>query len=107
MSNSKRSNNNSQGMTSMIADSAVNLVKSWRSRIDIEGGESGTADIKIDNDLKRFSGDVISRACFGRSFSEGEEIFLKLTALEEVLSKKVFSPMRITGNRCVFTYFPC
>ena len=85
-----------KGMSSLIADSAITLVNSWKSKIEKEGG---TIDINIDNDLKSFSGDVISRACFGSNFSKGEEIFHKITALEDLMSKKIFSAMRITGNR--------
>lgn len=84
-------------MSSLIADSAITLVNSWKSRIEM--AEGGSLDIIVDNDLRSFSGDVISRACFGSNFSKGEEIFHKITALAELLSKKMFSIIRITGNR--------
>ncbi|KAL5582790.1 hypothetical protein UlMin_015232 [Ulmus minor] len=74
-------------MMNLITESATTLVNSWNSRIETEGG---TADIKIDGDMRRFSGDVISRACFGSNFSKGEEIFQKLRALQEAMSKKIF-----------------
>lgn len=64
------------------------LLNSWKSRIEAEGG---TADIKIDEFMRSFSGDVISRACFDSNYSKGEEIILKLRALQEAMSKKSLS----------------
>ncbi|KAL1547246.1 cytochrome P450 714C2-like protein [Salvia divinorum] len=77
-----------KGMIGLIQDSSVSLCESW-TRLVGEGG--GIAEIKIDEYMRSFSGDVISRACFGSNFSKGEEIFLKLRALQEVTSKKVFA----------------
>ncbi|KAL7128428.1 hypothetical protein ABFS83_14G316600 [Erythranthe nasuta] len=88
-----------KGMISLIQQSTVILINSWKDVIDAEGGV--TADIKIDNYLKKFSGDVISRACFGSSYSEGEHIFQKLRDLEKISSKKVLS----TGIPCM-SYIP-
>ena len=67
-----------------IGESAISLLNSWSNRIEAEGG---SADIKVDDYLIRFSADVISRACFGSNYSEGKEIFSKLTALQEVMSR--------------------
>ncbi|PSR95001.1 Cytochrome P450 714C2 like [Actinidia chinensis var. chinensis] len=77
-----------KGMMNMITESANTMLDSWKSRIEAGGG---IADIKIDQDMRSFSGDVISRACFGSNFSKGEEIFKKLRALQEAASKKVLS----------------
>lgn len=77
-----------QGMMHLITESADTMLESWKSRIESEGG---IADIKIDQDMRSFSGDVISRACFGSNFSKGEEIFKRLRALQEAASKKVLS----------------
>ena len=77
-----------QGMIDLITESVDTLLKSWRSMIEAEGG---IADIRIDEHMTSFSGDVISRACFGGSYTKGEEIFLKLKALQEAMSKKAFS----------------
>ncbi|MED6150005.1 hypothetical protein PIB30_068001, partial [Stylosanthes scabra] len=71
-----------------VGESAISLVNSWSNRIEAKGG---TANIKIDNYFRKFSGDVISRACFGSNFSMGEEIFLKLGALQEVMSKNAMA----------------
>ncbi|KAG6434977.1 hypothetical protein SASPL_106622 [Salvia splendens] len=77
-----------KGMIELIQDSSMSLCDSW-TRLVEEGG--GLAEIKIDEYIRSFSGDVISRACFGSNFSKGEEIFLKLRALQEVSSRKIFA----------------
>ncbi|KAK1570481.1 hypothetical protein Q3G72_002610 [Acer saccharum] len=73
-----------KGMINLITESTMIIVKSLKSRVEKEGG---IADIKIDDYMRSFSGDVISRACFGSNYSKGEEIFLKLTALQELMGK--------------------
>ncbi|KAI5679831.1 hypothetical protein M9H77_01058 [Catharanthus roseus] len=75
-----------KGMVSLIEESTMNLLNSWKGIID--EAEDGIADIKIDKYMRSFSGDVISRACFGSNYSKGEEIFLKLRALQEAESKR-------------------
>lgn len=78
----------SQGMIGLITESVETLLNSWKSKIEAEGG---IADIRIDEHMRSFSGDVISRACFGSSYARGKEIFLRLRALQEAMSKKIFS----------------
>ncbi|KAM1899961.1 hypothetical protein ACFX14_028961 [Malus domestica] len=78
-----------KGMINLITESTTTLVNSWNSKI--ETAEGGIAEIKIDSYMRSFSGDVISRACFGSNYSKGEEIFHKLRNLQEAMSKKVFS----------------
>lgn len=82
-------------MISLIQQSTFMLINSWKDLIDAQGG---IADIKIDHYLRKFSGDVISRACFGSSYAEGEELFQTLRALQEITSKKGFS-VGIPGMR--------
>ncbi|XVE75517.1 hypothetical protein DITRI_Ditri12bG0099900 [Diplodiscus trichospermus] len=77
-----------KGMMNSMAESSVTLVDSWNRKIESEGG---VADIKIDDYIRSFSGDVISRACFGSNYSKGEEIFLKLGDLKDAMSSKFFS----------------
>jgi len=86
----------------IIIESAVSVLNVWSNRIEAEGG---VADIKIDEYTRTFSGNVISRACFGSNYAKSEEIFLKFTALQELLSWKNVS-RRIPGMRCnaVFPY---
>ncbi|KAL0419357.1 UNVERIFIED_CONTAM: cytochrome [Sesamum radiatum] len=84
-----------KGMISLIQDSTIALLNSWRNIVEREGG---LADISIDRYMRSFSGDVISGACFGSNYSKGEEIFLKLRALQEAASKKGFA-IGIPGMR--------
>lgn len=78
-----------QGMISLIQDSTMSLLRSWKDIID--EAEGRLADIKIDRYMRSFSGDVISRACFGSSYAKGEEIFLRLRALQESASKTLLT----------------
>ncbi|KAL1557042.1 cytochrome P450 714C2-like isoform X1 [Salvia divinorum] len=88
-----------KGMTNLIEQSTLMLIESWKGLIDAQGGK---ADIKIDDYLKKFSGEVISRACFGSSYAEGEQLFQKLAALQQITAMKGFS-MGIPGMRHVPT----
>ena len=56
--------------------------------------------IEIDKDLKSLSADIISRACFGSNYTQGEEIFLSLRTVEKVMSKK---PLGIHGLSTIMT----
>nr|AIA82921.1 CYP450-17 [Gentiana rigescens] len=73
-----------KGMVNLVQESTLTLVNLWKSIIE---ANNGVADINIDKHIRSFSGDVISKACFGSSYSKGEEIFLKLRALQETASK--------------------
>ncbi|XP_059435073.1 cytochrome P450 714C2-like [Corylus avellana] len=75
-----------KGMMNIMVDSSMAVVNSWRRE-----SEGGVADVNIDEYIRSFSGDVISRACFGTNYAKGEEIFLKLRALQEHMSKKILS----------------
>ncbi|KAL2486205.1 Cytochrome [Abeliophyllum distichum] len=77
-----------KGMITMIQESTITLLNSWNDIVESEGG---LADINIDKHMRSFSGDVISRACFGSNYSKGEEIFLRLRALQEAASKKILA----------------
>lgn len=85
-------------MTNLIQESALSLVKLWEKRIE---AEKDIIDIKIDPYLRSFSGDVISKACFGSNYLEGEEIFVRLRALEEVCTKR-FLFSGIPGMRYLY-----
>ncbi|KAI6687017.1 hypothetical protein NL676_032930 [Syzygium grande] len=77
-----------KGMINLINESTETLLNSWKNKVDAAGG---VTNINIDQHMRSFSGDVISRACFGSNFAKGEEIFHKLRALQEAMSKKVLS----------------
>ncbi|KAL0393912.1 UNVERIFIED_CONTAM: cytochrome [Sesamum latifolium] len=86
-----------KGMMSIITESGLALVDSWKHKVESE--EGGVVEIGVDHCMKRFSGDIISRACFGSSYSKGQEIFLKFDALQEIMSKRTFSALGIPGLR--------
>ncbi|KAB2634492.1 cytochrome P450 734A1-like [Pyrus ussuriensis x Pyrus communis] len=60
------------GMFNLITECSVILLNSWNN-------------IKIDNYIRRFSGDAISRACFGSNYAKGEQIFQKLDKLQHAI----------------------
>ena len=67
-----------------MVDSAQPLLKSWEERVDRNGW---ITDIKIDDDIRAYSADVISRTCFGSSYIKGKEIFMKIRELQQAVSK--------------------
>ncbi|KAG9443321.1 hypothetical protein H6P81_014661 [Aristolochia fimbriata] len=77
-----------KGMVDLIVESTLPLLRSWEDRIQSEGG---AADIKIDEDLENLFSDVISRACFGSTYAQGEVIFLKLKELHGLISSRGFT----------------
>ncbi|PKA58572.1 Cytochrome P450 714B3 [Apostasia shenzhenica] len=88
-----------KGMVELMVDSASLLLDSWGRRVE-EGG--GKAEIKVDDDLKSYSADVISRASFGSSYSKGKQIFFKLYQLKKAVSKPNLL-VEITGIRHIPT----
>jgi hypothetical protein len=79
---------NWQGMVGLMLESAQPLLRKWEDCIEAQGGI--LADIQVDEDLKGVSADVISRACFGSSYFQGKEIFLKLRTLQKAISQQCF-----------------
>ncbi|KAG8063497.1 hypothetical protein GUJ93_ZPchr0003g16963 [Zizania palustris] len=73
-----------KGMVDLMVDSAQTLLNSWEERVDKNGG---TVDIKIDDDIRAFSADVISRTCFGSSYIKGKNIFVMIRELQKAVSK--------------------
>ncbi|RWW62213.1 hypothetical protein BHE74_00030675 [Ensete ventricosum] len=73
-----------QGMVELMVDSAWPLLKSWEEKVELRGG---TAAINVDEDLRRYSADVISRTCFGSNYSRGKEIFVKIRELQKAVSR--------------------
>lgn len=71
-------------MISLMVDSTSTILQSWERKTKDQAGD---VEIRVDEDLTSLSADIISRACFGRSYSQGEEIFLKLHALQKLMSK--------------------
>ncbi|XP_043717055.1 cytochrome P450 714A1-like [Telopea speciosissima] len=77
-----------KGMVGLMLESGLALIEKWEKRVVESKG--GIAEIKVDEDLRDFSADVISRACFGSSYSQGKDIFSKIRVLEKMLSEKGF-----------------
>ncbi|XP_042429429.1 cytochrome P450 714B3-like [Zingiber officinale] len=88
-----------KGMVDLMVDSATPLLTSWRETVELAGG---TAEIKIDEHLRRYSADAISRTCFGSNYAKGKEIFEKLRALQNAVARPNFFA-EITGLRCIPT----
>ncbi|OIW00973.1 hypothetical protein TanjilG_16222 [Lupinus angustifolius] len=72
-----------KAMVNLIVDSTNIMLRSWDTRLQSEGGVS---EIKVDEDLRSLSADIISIACFGSNYVEGKEIFTKLRDVQRVLS---------------------
>ena len=53
---------------------------------DNRGG--GGLELKIDDDIRAYSADVISRTCFGSSYVKGKEIFALIRELQKTVSSK-------------------
>ncbi|XP_057979700.1 cytochrome P450 714C2-like [Malania oleifera] len=86
-----------KGMVNLMADSTTSIIRSWASKIESAGG---IANIRVDEDLRRLSADIISRASFGSNYPQGEKIFSKLRDLQIIMAKKNYG---IPGLRYVPT----
>ncbi|KAI3911478.1 hypothetical protein MKW98_010365 [Papaver atlanticum] len=73
-----------KGMVGIMADSTVPVLRLWEDEIEKQGG---IAELRVDIDLTNVSADIISKACFGSSYSKGRVIFLKLRELVKAMSK--------------------
>lgn len=73
-----------KAMVSLMVDATFTLLQSWEAQ---SKDENGDVEIRVDEDLSSLSADIISRACFGSSYSQGEEIFSKLHTLQKIMSK--------------------
>ena len=69
---------------SLMVESTEAMLKTWEKKTEDSGGK---VEIMVDEDFRSLSADIISRACFGRSYVEGEKIFSKLQSLQRVMSK--------------------
>ncbi|XP_009600679.1 cytochrome P450 714A1-like [Nicotiana tomentosiformis] len=75
-----------KGMVSLMLQSAELLTRKWDENIEAEG--SKLVEISVGEDLRSFSADVISRACFGSSYFKGKKIFSKLRTLQKIISNQ-------------------
>lgn len=72
-------------MIGLMEECTMSMISKWESLLTESKG--GVLDLLIDQDLRSLSADIISRACFGSSYAQGKNIFLKLRAMQEVMSK--------------------
>lgn len=88
-----------KGMMGLMEESATTMVRKWeRQIIECKGG---VIEMIIDEDLRTLSADVISKACFGSSYSQGKLIFAKIGVIQEAVSK----PSLLFGLQN-FSYLP-
>jgi len=59
--------------------------KKWENHIT--ESEGGIAELVIDGDMKALTADVISKACFGSTYAQGNLIFAKLASMQTALAK--------------------
>ncbi|XP_028804720.1 cytochrome P450 714C2-like [Neltuma alba] len=83
-----------KGMIDLMVESTNIMLKNWEARIESKGGV--VAEMKIDEDLRSLSADIIARACFGSNYEKGQQIFTKLRIIQKLLSK---SPVGLPGQR--------
>lgn len=80
-----------------MIDAAMSMLNLWEDKIEREGSR---AEIMVDEFLRNFSADVISRASFGSSFTEGKEIFYKIRQLQKAMGKQSML-IGVPGSRYV------
>jgi cytochrome P450 len=76
-----------KGMVDLMVGSATALVASWEDRISRIGDRGAEVELKIDDDIRAYSADVISRTCFGSSYVKGKRIFAVIRELQKAVSK--------------------
>lgn len=76
-----------------MVESTSKMIESWDEKTR---NSQGKLEVNVEGDLKSLSADIISRACFGSNYAEGEQIFLKLQTLQRVMSKV---PIGVPGLR--------
>ncbi|XAR71846.1 hypothetical protein NMG60_11018283 [Bertholletia excelsa] len=74
-----------KGMVGLMVESSLPMLRKWEASID-----AAMAEVRVDDDLRSVSADVISRTCFGSSYLRGKEIFSKLRTLQKTISKQGF-----------------
>ncbi|CAM0907623.1 unnamed protein product [Alopecurus aequalis] len=75
-----------KGMVDLMAGSAEALVRAWEDRVG-GSGEGGALDLKVDDDIRAYSADVISRSCFGSSYLKGKKIFAMIRELQKTVAR--------------------
>lgn len=71
-------------MFGLMVEATTSMLSSWEDRVNRSGG---TAEISIDRYLRSLSADIISKAAFGSSYSQGKDIFSKIREVQKLMSK--------------------
>lgn len=85
---------------SMIAESTSAMLKTWEKKVE---NSDGKVEMIVDEDFRSLSADIISRACYGRSYIEGEKIFSKLQSLQRIMSR---GSIGVPGMRYAYLLCP-
>ncbi|XP_062186463.1 cytochrome P450 714B1-like [Phragmites australis] len=76
-----------KSMVDLMAVSARALVESWEDMLLGEISNGVFLELRIDDDIRAYSADVISRTCFGSSYVKGKEIFAMIREMQKTVSK--------------------
>lgn len=87
-------------MVSMMAESTSAMLKTWEKKVE---NSDGKVEMIVDEDFRSLSADIISRACYGRSYIEGEKIFSKLQSLQRIMSR---GSIGVPGMRYAYLLCP-
>ncbi|XP_003559786.1 cytochrome P450 714B1 [Brachypodium distachyon] len=88
-----------KGMVELMVGSARALVMAWEERVTAAAANGGCeVELKVDDDIRAYSADVISRACFGSSYDKGKEIFAAIRELQKTVSKPNLLAEMLTGG---------
>ncbi|KAL3714940.1 hypothetical protein ACJRO7_006791 [Eucalyptus globulus] len=78
-------NDKIKGMVDMMVESVIPVLEKWESQMEEAGG---VASVRIDEDLKSLSAEMISKACLGSNYIIGSEIFYKMLVIQDLQSKQ-------------------
>ncbi|CAK9167362.1 unnamed protein product [Ilex paraguariensis] len=81
-----------QGMLPAFSTSCCKLINEWKNLV----GSQGSFELDIEPQLQILSSDVISRAAFGSSYEEGQQIF-KLQKEQVVLALEAYQAIYVPG----------
>ncbi|CAK9162214.1 unnamed protein product [Ilex paraguariensis] len=83
-----------KGMLPAFSTSCCKLINEWKNLV----GSQGSFELDIEPQLQFLSSDVISRAAFGSSYEEGQQIF-KLQKEQAVLALEAYHAIYVPGLR--------
>ena len=90
-----------QDTVNIIVESACTLIKSWDNVVK---AEDGVAELIVDEYVRNFTSEIVSKMMFGNNFFEGMKLFPKLKTLIDIMS----TPTLLSGvpfSRYVISLF--